>query len=100
MSLTWDELTISPDAWTSTSEPAAGRMPVTRVYLRGARTAHYREHQDCTRHRDYDDWRGTGSQREYETAGRLALCPACFAWRENAGIADERLGTGHGTGMT
>lgn len=96
MSLTWDEQTLSPDAWSDTAPPRWRPEPMTRVYLVGGRVAHYREHAACIRRRDYDDWHGTGSQAEYDRAAVKPLCPACFAWRWRA-FPDGRLGTGHGT---
>lgn len=108
MSLTHDELTLSPDAYSSTGNinPRA-TVTWTRVYLRGGHYAHLWEavaYTGCGEEADTDpdlrdDWLGTGSQEEYETAERKRLCPKCFRHREVASIRDERLGTGHGVVM-
>jgi hypothetical protein len=99
MTLTYDEITLGPDAYSS--EPARGGGPeYTRVYLRRARVAHLREALCPALDRaGYDSWLGTGSQPEYEHAVRLPLCSRCFAWRESY-LDDERLGTGHRRKMT
>jgi len=101
MSLTWDELTLSADAYSSGSAYATP-SPCTRVYRCRGRYAHYREATGCPavmRGRD-DDWLGAGTQHEYEQAAAMPLCPACFAWRHPAGDWDPRLGSAHGTEMT
>jgi hypothetical protein len=100
--LTHDELTLSPDA--ASSSPQRGTGPVyTRVYRRGGRVAHILEAvigTGCEREEeDHAIWRGTGSQREYDLAAKKPLCPKCFRWRESA-VSDPRLGSGHGTEMT
>jgi hypothetical protein len=101
MSLTYDELTLSADAYSSPARTHVTPPAYTRIYRFRGREAHLREAtcRTALRFRDYDGWLGTGSQAEYEHAAALPLCAACFAWRE-AGLADERLGIAHGTEMT
>jgi hypothetical protein len=104
VTLTWDEQTLSADAYSWEAAPARHETVFTRIYLRGGRYAHLREAVDSTGCGGpdgwrRDDWLGTGRQHEYEIAARMPLCPRCFGWRE-AGIADDpRLGTAHGTDM-
>lgn len=79
-------LCLAPDAYDSTS-PRGSRPEYTRVYLPGGRQAHLAEAVSWTgcggrAAGRRDCWLGTGSQDEYETAARLPLCTACFAWRE------------------
>lgn len=104
MSLTHDELTLGPDAY---SPGCARATPpaYTRVYRRRSREAHLREAVTFTgcggprAFRDWNGWLGTGSQEEYERAAALPLCGTCFRWRE-AALDDPRLGTAHGKEMT
>ena len=110
MTLTWDELTLSADAF-SWAADQPGREPdyFTRVYLARGRYAHLREEDGSGDIACYppgspedgrdDRWLGTGTQREYETAARMPLCPHCFGWREGSSCDDPRLGTAHGTDM-
>jgi hypothetical protein len=101
MTLTYDELTVGPDAYSS--EPARGTPPVyTRVYRERGQYAHLREaviSVGCEGEDEYPEWYGTGSQREYEHAARKRLCPKCFAWA-HCSFDDPRLGTAHGEVMT
>jgi hypothetical protein len=102
MSLTYDELTLSADAYSSQARAHVTPPAYTRVYRFRGREAHLREAACRTAaryRRDYDGWLGTGSQAEYEHAAALPLCAACFAWREVT-LDDERLGIAHGTEMT
>lgn len=83
---------MTSDAYDST--PARGTGPVwTRVYRPYARHAHLRQDVGLgsvacdpldRRWPDDDEWRGTGSQEEYDRAAVLPLCTACFAIREAA----------------
>jgi len=82
-------LVPEPDAYDSTP-PRGSRPEYTRVYLLGllgGQEAHLDEAVSWTGCGGHaagcrDRWLGTGSQDEYETAARLPLCRACFAWRE------------------
>lgn len=101
MSLSWDEITLGPDAYSSYGRQHVSPPVWTRIYRVRGREAHLAE-ATCavqSRHRDYDGWRGTGTQDEWEHAAALPLCWECFAYRE-AYVDDERLGTGHGREMT
>jgi hypothetical protein len=104
MSLSYDELTLGPDAY-SPGCTRATPLAWTRVYRRRGREAHLRELTAFTGcggprfSRDWDGWLGTGCQEEYEHAAALPLCRRCFAYREHR-LDDERLGTGHGKEMT
>jgi hypothetical protein len=74
------------DAYDSTP-PRGSRPQYTRVYLPGGREEHLDEAVSWTGCGGHaagrrDLWLGTGSQEEYDTAERLPLCLACFAWRE------------------
>lgn len=60
---------------------------LVRRYLRSGFTAHLLEEEPtkwdaalCGRRPRWDDdWRGTGSQAEYDVASRLPLCKRCEA---------------------
>lgn len=106
MSLTYDEMTLGPDAYSSGSSRAT--ITYTRVYRKGGQYAHFRElaiMTGCqTQEQDDDIWYGTGSQAEYEHAAAKPLCSRCFRAREGGGqdptARDHRLGSAHGVEMT
>lgn len=54
-----------------------------RRYLPGGRVAHavWPNHSTaaCGRYADVDDWRGSGTQDEYERAASLPPCRRCLA---------------------
>lgn len=111
MTLTYDEETLSYDAYSSAGavNPRA-TLSYTRVYRKGGQYAHleeliYSAHSDDTPEGpplswdNQESWYGTGSQDEYEHAAAKPLCPKCFARREAGQFMDHRLGAGHGVEM-